>query len=74
MMKVLVRFAPYHSLMRKHGRIYYKTGTLKDVKTCVGYISAGNLDLYPFVILFNRPFFQLNEIITCLGSLVPGTT
>ncbi len=74
MMKVLIRFMPYHRLMRKQGRVFYKTGTLKGVKTCVGYIRDGNHNLYPFVVFINRPFCHLDRITRCLQGLVPSTS
>ncbi|RLB21163.1 MAG: D-alanyl-D-alanine carboxypeptidase [Deltaproteobacteria bacterium] len=66
MLTVLMHFRPYHHLLRKKTNLFYKTGTLKDVRTCVGYIKVLPMDLYPFVIFVNRPFHQMDHIITCL--------
>ncbi|MFC1515967.1 D-alanyl-D-alanine carboxypeptidase/D-alanyl-D-alanine-endopeptidase [Thermodesulfobacteriota bacterium] len=48
-------FEPYHRLMQKTGRAYFKTGTLYDIKTQAGYIENAWGELYPFVILINTP-------------------
>ena len=66
MLKVLRAFMPYHALLRHRGNLFYKTGTLKDVRTCVGYIQGKSEELYPFVIFINRPFWQLHPLIQCL--------
>ncbi len=71
MIKVLTHFMRYHRLMRRRGNTFYKTGTLKGIRTCVGYILDGNGNLYPFVVFINRPFYHLDSIIRCLQGLVP---
>ncbi len=73
MVKVLNNFMPYHRLMRKQYRVFYKTGTLRGVRTCVGYIRDGNHNLYPFVVFINRPFYHLDSIIKCLQGIIPNS-
>jgi len=53
--KILEKFEPYHKLMHKSGREFYKTGTLKDINTRVGYIRSNKGELYSFVIMINTP-------------------
>ena len=55
MMKILNRFEPYHELMRKEGAISSKTGTLKDIRARVGYMTKDNNRRYKFVIMINTP-------------------
>lgn len=74
MLKVLRSFIPHHKLLKHKDSIFYKTGTLKGVRTCVGYISDRNRSLYPFVVFINRPFYHLETITRCLQSLVPGAS
>jgi D-alanyl-D-alanine carboxypeptidase/D-alanyl-D-alanine-endopeptidase (penicillin-binding protein 4) len=51
----LEAFAPYHRLMRREGREYYKTGTLDGVSTRAGYIVGEKDGLYHYVIMINTP-------------------
>jgi D-alanyl-D-alanine carboxypeptidase/D-alanyl-D-alanine-endopeptidase (penicillin-binding protein 4) len=53
--KVLKVFAPYHFLMRRIGKAFYKTGTLKGIHTRAGYIENKEGRLYSFVVLVNTP-------------------
>jgi D-alanyl-D-alanine carboxypeptidase/D-alanyl-D-alanine-endopeptidase (penicillin-binding protein 4) len=53
--KVLQEFLPYHHLMRRQGREFYKTGTLYGVSTRAGYIKRNNGEFYRYVIMFNTP-------------------
>ncbi len=53
--KILKAFQPFHSLMPRTGRQFYKTGTLYGVHTRVGYIENKNGELYSFIVLINTP-------------------
>ena len=53
--KILKAFEPYHYLMNKKGRAFYKTGTLHGVNTLAGYIENSKKELYGFVVLINTP-------------------
>jgi D-alanyl-D-alanine carboxypeptidase/D-alanyl-D-alanine-endopeptidase (penicillin-binding protein 4) len=55
MLKILDAFAPYHTLMRNNGRLFYKTGTLHGISTRAGYIQNGDGELYRFVVMLNSP-------------------
>jgi D-alanyl-D-alanine carboxypeptidase/D-alanyl-D-alanine-endopeptidase (penicillin-binding protein 4) len=55
MNQVLQEFLPYHYLMRRQGREFYKTGTLYGVSTRAGYIKRRNGEFYRYVIMFNTP-------------------
>jgi len=55
MMKILLKFKPYSYLMRYEKKEYYKTGTLKGIRTRAGYIENERSELYPFVVLVNTP-------------------
>jgi len=52
---ILEAFAPYHHLMVRSGRSFYKTGTLSNINTRAGYIENGDGGLYRFVLLINTP-------------------
>jgi len=51
---VLARFAPHAHLMARKGREYYKTGTLKGVRTRVGYIETEAGRRYRFTLFRNH--------------------
>ena len=55
MMAVLADFKPYQQLLVRSGsgRVLYKTGTLRDVKSMVGYLIPKQGDPLSFVILLN---------------------
>ena len=55
MIKILDRFAPYHTLMRKEKSEFYKTGTLFGINTRAGYIRDKQGRLYRYVVIINTP-------------------
>ena len=60
---LLERFAPYHRLLRRNGREYYKTGTLKGIRTRAGYIKANKGALYRYVVMINTPGRRIAPIM-----------
>jgi len=54
MIKVLIAFMPFHSLLNSQGSEFFKTGTLAGIRTRAGYISGKNKRLYPYVIMVNQ--------------------
>jgi D-alanyl-D-alanine carboxypeptidase/D-alanyl-D-alanine-endopeptidase (penicillin-binding protein 4) len=66
MLRILERFAPNHALMRREGRQWYKTGTLKNVSTRVGYLEAADGGKYMFVVMRNTPGKTADGIIGIL--------
>ena len=63
MHQVLQEFLPYHNLMRRQGREYYKTGTLHDISTRAGYIKRSDGRFYRYVIMFNTPGKSTDALI-----------
>ena len=53
--KILKAFAPYHFLMPRMGKAFFKTGTLSGINTRAGYIENKEGRLYSFVVLLNTP-------------------
>ena len=53
--RILLKFKPYYRLLRQDGTDFYKTGTLKDVSTRVGFIGQDETTFYAYVILCNTP-------------------
>jgi serine-type D-Ala-D-Ala carboxypeptidase/endopeptidase (penicillin-binding protein 4) len=54
-LKILNAFKPHYSLLQHTNQAYYKTGTLKGIRTRAGYIKKKNGELYPFVLMINTP-------------------
>ncbi len=54
MLKVLLEFMPYHSLLSCRENDFFKTGTLSGVRTRAGYILGNDNRLYPYVIMVNQ--------------------
>jgi D-alanyl-D-alanine carboxypeptidase/D-alanyl-D-alanine-endopeptidase (penicillin-binding protein 4) len=63
MNKILQEFLPYHYLLRRQGREYYKTGTLYGVSTRAGYIKRSNGEFYCYVIMFNTAGKSTDSLI-----------
>ncbi|WP_299983702.1 D-alanyl-D-alanine carboxypeptidase/D-alanyl-D-alanine-endopeptidase [Desulfobacula sp.] len=54
MLKILLEFMPYHSLLKRRDNDFFKTGTLSGVRTRAGYILGNNNRLYPYAIMVNQ--------------------
>jgi len=68
--KTIEAFIPYHNLMQKKEREFYKTGTLKDINTRVGYIKSNKGELYSFVVMINTPGKTTEVIIDMLLKIL----
>lgn len=66
MMDIVDKFSPYYDLMRREGRQWYKTGTLKGIHTRVGYLGAAGGGLYRFVVMINTPGKRTDRIMEIL--------
>jgi D-alanyl-D-alanine carboxypeptidase/D-alanyl-D-alanine-endopeptidase (penicillin-binding protein 4) len=66
MLKILQRFKPYHTLMRRQGREFYKTGHLKGVRTRAGFLSGADGGLYRFVVMCNTPGKNTDAIMAAI--------
>ena len=69
MEKILKAFEPYHSLMRREGKEFYKTGTLRGINTRAGYIRNKNGQLHRFVVLINTHGKSTRKIMKKLHSM-----
>ncbi len=74
MLKILMAFMPHHSLMKKQGNQFYKTGTLSDVRTRAGYFVGEDARLYPFVIMINQTTTGYTDILRKLKNIVSGVS
>ncbi len=62
MLEILQAFKPHHDVMRYAHGTYYKTGTLKGVRTLCGYFKGRGKALYPFVIMVNQEGMTCDNI------------
>jgi len=53
--QVLLKFRPHYRLLRQDGADFYKTGTLKNISTRVGFIGQDEDTRYAYVIFCNTP-------------------
>jgi len=68
---ILERFRPYGHLLKRTGKIIYKTGSLKGIRTRAGYIDGGSEGLYSFVIFLNRPAGDIGSLVECIRNSLP---
>ena len=70
MLKILIEFMPFYSLLNNQGNEYFKTGTLLDVRTRAGYIAGNKKKLYPYVIMVNQKNKGYDAILKKLLQVV----
>jgi len=70
MLKILLKFMPYYSLLKNRGSDFYKTGTLSDVRARAGYILGKDNRLYPYVIMVNQKNKGYKSILLKLLHIV----
>ena len=70
MLKVLIEFMPYYSLLKRKDTDFFKTGTLSGIRTRAGYISGKNGRLYPYAIMVNQKNKGYDAILKKLITMV----
>ena len=70
MLVVLDEFEPFHHLMRKNKREYYKTGSLSGVTSRVGYIESDKGTRYKYVVFINTPRKTTHAAMRCIHSFI----
>ena len=66
MATVLDRFRPYRHLLRSQGGSFYKTGTLKGIRTRAGYFEPAPGRIWRFVVFLNHGETEMNAIMACM--------
>jgi len=74
MLKILLAFMPYHSLLKRQDNELYKTGTLSEVRARAGYILGEDSRLYPYVIMVNQKNKGYESIRKSLLDMVSQLT
>ncbi len=70
MLIILKQFKPYRYLLKKNDNMLYKTGSLKGIRTKVGYIGEYPRGPYYFVVFFNRRNSDMNAAINCVKKAI----
>jgi len=66
MLAVLKRFEPHRFLLVRDGRLLYKTGSLRGIRTRAGYIESSSGGPYYFVIFLNSSHANIDSIVDCV--------
>jgi len=72
MLTVLAAFEPHLALMKKKGRLYFKTGHLRGIRTQVGFYQDPEKGLYPYAILLNTPGNPMHPVVKRLLNALEG--
>ncbi len=71
MQTILEKFKPYRLLLKKSGKVLFKTGTLKNINTRAGYIEKTPDALYSFVVFLNSGNPNIESVMKCIeGTFV----
>jgi D-alanyl-D-alanine carboxypeptidase/D-alanyl-D-alanine-endopeptidase (penicillin-binding protein 4) len=70
MLRILIKFMPYHGLLKHEENEFFKTGSLTGVRTRAGYLSGKDKRLYPYIILVNEENMGYEVILTRLKNMV----
>ena len=68
--KILQAFEPHRKLMRHENGEYYKTGSLRGVRTRAGYLEGNDGGWYRFVVMCNTPGRGTERIMQRVKSVV----
>ena len=70
MLAILKRFKPYRHLLKTKDNTLFKTGSLKGIRTRVGYIEKNGRGPYCFVIFLNRPGPDMDKLMeSVIGAI-----
>jgi len=72
MLKVVTAFEPYHALMKKKGRLFYKTGHLRGIRTQVGFYEHPEEGPFPYVIFLNTSGKSMPPVAKQLVQALDG--
>ncbi len=62
-------FEAHHRLLRSEKKTFYKTGTLKGIRSRAGFIEDDGGRLYPFVVMLNSNPNSMNAVMRALQHL-----
>ena len=70
MLVVLKKFRPYRRLLKRSGKILFKTGTLKGINTRAGYMESSTDTPCPFVIFLNNGDADIERLMSCIENQI----
>jgi D-alanyl-D-alanine carboxypeptidase/D-alanyl-D-alanine-endopeptidase (penicillin-binding protein 4) len=71
MITVLKHFTPYRRLLRKNGKVRYKTGSLRGIRALAGYVGSPKEEGPDrFVIFLKRSNIRFSSLIRCVERSV----
>lgn len=71
MQAILKQFKPHRHLLRRSGRVLFKTGTLKGIRARAGYVEGPSAGPYCFVIFLDRDDLDIDCWMECLKGTLP---
>ncbi len=66
MQTILEKFKPHRHLLKKSGKVLFKTGTLKNINNRAGYIERTPNKPYSFVIFLNSGSSDIESLMKCI--------
>ncbi|MCP4680736.1 MAG: hypothetical protein GY864_00200 [Desulfobacterales bacterium] len=66
MLAILKRFKPYRHMLRKKGDVFFKTGTLKGIRTRAGYMESTSEGPWYLFISLDRAGPDMDLLMECL--------
>jgi D-alanyl-D-alanine carboxypeptidase/D-alanyl-D-alanine-endopeptidase (penicillin-binding protein 4) len=70
MLTILKRFKPYRHLLKQKDNVLYKTGSLKGIRTKVGYVEDDFGDSYYFIIFLNQNNSKMAATMNCVKRAI----
>ncbi|MBW1782591.1 MAG: D-alanyl-D-alanine carboxypeptidase [Deltaproteobacteria bacterium] len=70
MLTILKRFKPYRHLLKQKDNVLYKTGSLKGIRTKVGYVEDDFGDSYYFIIFLNQNNSKMAATMSCVKRAI----
>ena len=66
MLTILKKFRPYRHILTHHDGVSYKTGSLRGIRTRVGYVEDSSDKFYYFVIFLNQGGPDIHAVMKCV--------
>ncbi len=66
MLTILKKFGPYRHLLKRKGKVLYKTGSLRGIRTRVGFIERNPGKPQYFVVFLNHSDLNIGSLMKCI--------
>ncbi|MDY6972199.1 MAG: D-alanyl-D-alanine carboxypeptidase [Thermodesulfobacteriota bacterium] len=71
MLAVLEKFKPHRHLLRRSGRVLFKTGTLEGIRTRAGYVEGLSEGPCSFAVFLDRDTSDIDRWMECIEESLP---